>query len=158
MTVAPTGKVLEVASVKDSLDQAAGAVLEAFRSQLISQPGFPSKPVHINDSWLDSSEVSQQTQMGTLSTSIRYSTTLTGSDSVSGKPVWVLKMHIHLAGSIEGGAGSVDGAGDGFVYFSGDSGKEIRSHLEINQTMNVNAPQGAMSMTMKTTTARELLK
>ncbi|HTP13222.1 MAG TPA: hypothetical protein VMM37_06310, partial [Bacteroidota bacterium] len=91
-------------------------------------------------------------------TSIRYSTTLAGSDTVSGKPVWVLRTHIRLVGSIEGGAGTVDGNGDGFVYFSGVLGKEIRSSLEINQTMNVNSPQGAVSMTMKTTTTRELLR
>lgn len=155
--VAPTGRVLDVESLKDNLDQAARAVLEAFRSQLVSQPSFPPGSVRLKDSWQDSSEVTQQTQMGTLATSIRYSTTLTGSDSVSGRLVWVLKTHIRLIGSIEGGVGSVDGTGDGYVYFSGDLGKEIRSSLEINQTLNVNSPQGAVSMTMKTTTTRELL-
>jgi hypothetical protein len=156
--VASTGKVLDVQSVKDSLDQTASAVLETFRSQLMSQPSFSPKPVRINDSWQDSSRITQQTQMGALTTLIKYSTTFTGSDTVSNLRVWVLKMTINLSGSIEGGGGTVDGTGEGSLYFSGEQGREIKSVLDINQTMNVNSPQGSMTMAMKTTTTRELIK
>jgi hypothetical protein len=156
--VASTGKVLDVQSAKDSLDETATAVLEAFRGQLMSQPSYPQKPVNIDDGWLDSTRITQKTQMGVLTTLIKYSTTLTGSDTIAGVRVWVLKMSISLSGSIEGGAGTVDGTGEGTVYFSGDLGKEVKSILDINQSMNVNGPQGSMSMTMKTTTTRELMK
>ncbi len=156
--VAPTGKILSVEAVNDNLDQAARAVLEAFRSQLISQPGFPTTPVRPGDVWQDSSQVTQQTQMGMLTTSIRYSTTLAGTDSVAQLPVWVLKMSINLSGSIEGGAGTVEGKGEGDVYFSNDLGREVKSILVINQAMKVNSPQGSMTMTMKTTTTREIMR
>ncbi len=156
--VASTGKVMAVQSIKDSLDEAAKAVFEALRSQLMSQPSFPARPVGINDSWQDSTKITQQTQMGPLNTVIRYSTTLTGVDTVSGIKVWALKMNISLAGGIEGGSGAVQGSGSGYVYFSTDLGKEIRSTLNIDQTMDINSPQGSMTMTMKTTTTRELIQ
>lgn len=156
--VSSTGKVLEVLSLRDSLDEAASAVLETFRSQLMSQPSLPTKSVRVNDSWQDSSKITQQTQMGSLTTEIKYSTTLKGSDTISAVAVLVLKLRVNLAGSISGGAGTINGTGEGDVYFSGELGKEIKSALDIDQTMDVNSPQGSMTMNMKTTTTRELLK
>ena len=156
--VSSTGKVLEVQAVKDSLDETSKAILEAFRSQLMSQPSFPATPVTINASWHDSTTLIQQTQMGTLTTEIKYSTALVGSDTIAGVKVRVLKMNMSLSGAIEGGAGTISGTGGGNVYFSDESGKEMKSTLDVDQTMNMNSPRGSMTMTMKTTTTRELMK
>ena len=156
--LSPTGKVFAVLSLKDSLDEAATMIFEAFRSQLMSQPGLPAKPVRMNESWQDSSRMTQQTQIGSLTTEIKYVTILKGTDTISAAPVLVLNMKMSLSGSISGGAGTINGTGDGVTYFSRDLGKEIRSVLNIDQTMDMNSPQGSMTMNMKTTTTKELLR
>ncbi|HEY6951205.1 MAG TPA: hypothetical protein VI758_02290, partial [Bacteroidota bacterium] len=68
ITVAATGKVLDVQPVNDSVDAATKQAVDVLRKQLMAQTGYPPRTVRINESWDDSINVSQETQMGALTT------------------------------------------------------------------------------------------
>jgi len=112
----------------------------------------------MNAPWQDSVSFSQPTQMGAINTTIRYSTSLTGSDTVSDTDVKVLERTIDLSGELGQGAGTLKGNGKGNIYFSDVIGKEIMSTMTIEQTLDVTTAQGPVSMSMKISTRRELLK
>ncbi|HEY6953134.1 MAG TPA: hypothetical protein VI758_12070, partial [Bacteroidota bacterium] len=88
----------------------------------------------------------------------RYTTRVAGSDTVLNTVVRVMDRAVRITGAIEGGNGSLKGGGNGRTYFSTVLGKEIRSTMNMDQTMDMNTPQGPFSMKMKVSTSRELMK
>jgi len=158
VTVTATGKILDAQSTGDTSDATAKDAVDVLRRQLMTQPSYPSTAITMNKPWDDSATFSQATQIGTITSNIRYSTTLTGSDRIRDTEVKVLERTVDVSGTISNDAGRLKGTGNGNIYFSDVLGKEIRSTLTIQQTMDMVTPQGSLKMDMKISTTRELLK
>jgi hypothetical protein len=158
INVAPTGKVLDARPMSDTVDTAVKQAVEILRQQLMTQASYPVGAVRMSESWRDSASFSQPTQMGTITSNIKYSTKLTGSDRILENDVKVLERTMDMTGELGEGAGSLKGSGKGNIYFSVALGKEIMSTMAMTQSMDMVTPQGPFSMNMKITTRRELLK
>ena len=158
VSMATTGKVLDARPMSDTADATVIQAVDILRKQLMTQPSYPATAIKMDETWADSATFSQATQMGTITTNIRYSTKLTGSDRKLDTDVKVLERTIDVSGDLSGGAGSLKGNGKGNIYFSDFLGKEIMSTMAIEQTMDMVTPQGPFSMKMKISTKRELLK
>jgi hypothetical protein len=158
VTMATTGKVLDAQPMSDTADATVVQAVDILRKQLMTQAGYPVTAIKMDETWQDSASLSQATQMGTITTTIRYSTKLTGSDRMLDTDVKVLERTVDLSGELGGGAGTIKGNGKGNIYFSDALGREILSTMTIDQTMDMVTPQGPFSMNMKISTKRELLK
>ncbi len=158
ISVATTGKVLDARPLSDTVDAATKQSVGILRQQLMTQASYPVGPVRMNEPWRDSSAFSQPTQMGTITSTIKYTTKLTGSDKVLSTDVKVLERTMDMVGELGEGTGSLKGSGKGNIYFSETLGKEIMSTMAMTQSMDMVTPQGPFSMSMKISTQRELLK
>jgi hypothetical protein len=158
VTVATTGKMLDARPVRDTADATVNQAVDILRKQLLADPGYPATTIILNEPWQDSTSFSQASQMGSITTNIKYSTRLTGVDKISDIDVNVLERTVDVSGQIGDSVGTLKGNGKGNIYFSGILGKETMSTMTIDQTMNMLTPQGPFSMTMKISTKRELLK
>jgi hypothetical protein len=158
VTVAANGKVLDARPVSDTADATVVQAVDILRKQLMTQACYPETAVAVNNLWWDSATYSQSTQMGTITSTIRYSTKLAGSDRVLDTDVRVLERTMDVSGELGNGTGTLKGNGKGNVYFSDTLGKEIMSTMAIEQTMDMVTPQGPFNMSMKISTRRELLK
>lgn len=158
ITVATTGKIRNVRPASDSADAAIKAAVEILRNQLMNQPSYPEKSVTPYVPWVDSATFSQASQMGLVQSNIKYTTMLQGVDTVAGTIVKVLERSVDVSGDIGDNAGTLKGTGTGNVYFSAELGKEIMSTMTLNQSIDMVTPQGPMSVAMKISTKRELLK
>jgi hypothetical protein len=158
VSVAATGKVLDARPMSDTADATVSQAVGILRQQLMTQASYPATAVKSNDLWWDSATYSQATQMGTITSTIRYSTKLIGSDTVLNTDVRVLERTMDVSGELGDGAGSLKGSGKGNIYFSDVLGKEIMSTMAIEQTMDMVTAQGPFNMSMKISTKRELLK
>jgi hypothetical protein len=95
------------------------------------QPGFPARPPRMTVTCKDSSKISQETQMGTMVTDLKTTTTLMGLDKILGYDVAVLKVSVAVAGELGVGMGYIKETGRGNSFFSDVAGKEIRSFVDM---------------------------
>ena len=158
ITVAATGKMLEIQPADDSADTSAKEAVEILRKQLSTQPSYPTATLTKNVPWEDSATFSQTTQLGLITSHIKYFTELVGVDTISNTDVKVLQRTVSIAGEIGDGAGTLKGSGKGNIYFSDVLGKEIVSTMNMEESIDVVTPQGPFSMAMKISTKRELLR
>jgi len=158
ITVAATGKMLDIRPISDSASESEKAAVEILRKQLATQPSYPATALALNVPWEDSVTFSQATQMGSITSNIRYSTKLVGEDTVASNDVKVLERSVTIAGEIGDGAGTLKGSGRGNIYFSDVLGKEIMSTMLLDESIAMDTPQGPFSMAMKVSTKKELLR
>ena len=158
VSIAATGKVLDAQPITDTVAASVKQSVGFMRKQLMTQASFPATAVKLNQTWHDSSTYSQPSQMGTITSTIIFSTKLTGSDKIEDTDVKVLERTMEMSGQISEGGGTLKGSGKGNVYFSETLGKDLKSNLEMTQTMDMVTPQGPFAMNMKISTKKELLK
>jgi hypothetical protein len=152
------GKVLDVSAGKDITDELTKQIVEGSRKQLLASSGFPSKALKLKESWKDSAKVSMETQNGLMTTELKTTTSLIGFDKVLGYDVAVLKVAMEITGELGAGMGYIKGTGRGNTFFSDITGKEIRRFIDMDQTVDMNTPQGSMTLTIKASQKKELIK
>lgn len=158
ITMAATGKMLDVQPASDTADAAMQKAVEILRQQLMNQPSYPAGTLTMNVPWLDSASFSQTTQMGLITSNIKYTTKFTGVDTIAGTNVKLLERTVDINGDIGDNAGALKGTGKGNIYFSDILGKEFMSTMTLDESIDMVTPQGPFSMAMKISTKRELLK
>lgn len=158
ITMTATGKVLDAQPTGDTTNAAVKTAVGILRKQLMTQPSYPATILTLNVPWIDSTTFTQETQMGPITTNIKYLTKFTGVDTISNIAVKVLERTVGVTGDIGDRAGTLKGAGRGNILFSDILGKEIKSTMTLDESMDMVTPQGPFSMAMKISTKRELLK
>jgi hypothetical protein len=158
LTLDKYGKVLDAAPVEAPTEAVAKQMTDAMAQQFKNSPAFPAKKLKIGDSWNDEMTNNQATPSGTLTTTIKMTTTLEKLDKLNGTDVAVLKVSGSISGELGAGMGTITGSVTGSRYFAYKLGHELQSVTEMNQTMDITTPQGNMVMETKLKQERERIK
>lgn len=158
LTLDKYGKVLEAVPVEAPTDAVGKQMTDAMSQQFKNSPAFPAKKLKIGDSWNDEMTNNQPTPSGTLTTTIKLTTTLEKFDKLNGIDVAVLKVSGSITGELGAGMGTITGTVNGVRQFAHKLGHELQSVTEMNQTMDIATPQGNMVMETKLKQERERLK
>ncbi len=152
------GKVLDASPVEPPTDAVGKQMTDAMAQQFKNSPGLPAKKVKIGDSWNDEMTNNQPTPSGTLTTTIKLTTTFDKLDKVNGTDVAVLKVTGTISGELGAGMGTITGTVSGSRHFAYKIGQELQSVMEMDQTMDITTPQGNMTMQTKMKQERERIK
>lgn len=158
LTIDRTGKVIDAAPVEPPTDAMSKQLTDAMAQQFKGNPGLPTKKVKVGESWNDEVTNNQPTPSGTLTTTIKMTTTLDKLDKLNGTDVAVLKISGSLSGELGAGMGTITGTVSGVRHFAYKLGHELKSVLEMSQTMDIATPQGNMVMETKLKQERERTK
>jgi hypothetical protein len=158
LKIDPYGKITDAAPVEPPTDAVGKQMTDAMAEQFKSSPGLPSHPVKIGESWNDEMTNNQPTPSGTLTTTIKLTTTFEKLDKLKGTDVAVLKITGTITGELGAGMGTITGTVTGSRHFAHKLGQELQSVMEMDQTMDITTPQGNMTMQTKMKQERERIK
>ncbi len=158
LTIDKYGKVVDASPVEAPTDAISQQMTASMAQQFKNNPGFPAKKVKVGDSWSDEVTNNQPTPSGTLTTTIKLTTTLEKLDKVNGIDVAVMKVNGTLSGELGAGMGTITGTVTGSRHFAYKLGYEMQSVTETEQTMDIATPQGNMVMQTKLRQERERMK
>jgi hypothetical protein len=153
-----SGKVLEAEPVEAPTDAMGKQLTDAMTQQFKSSPGLPTKKLKVGESWNDEVTNNQPTPNGTLTTTIKLTTTLEKLEKRNGIDVALLKISGTISGELGAGMGTITGTVTGGRTFAYKQGYEVQSVMEMNQTMDIATPQGNMVMETKLKQERERIK
>lgn len=158
LTIDKYGKVVDASPVEAPTDAISQQMTAAMAQQFKNSPGFPAKKLKAGDSWNDEMTNNQPTPSGTLTTTIKLTTTLEKFDKLNGTDVAVMKVSGTVNGELGAGMGTITGTVTGSRHFAYKLGYELQSLTEMDQTMDIATPQGNMVMETKLRQEKERMK
>lgn len=158
LTIDATGKVLDAVVSEEPKDDAAKKLTTARAAQFKNESGFPAKALKVGETWDNSSTVNQDMQMGKMTVTTKTTMTYTGMEKVDGVDAAVIAVAGTISGEIGAGMGVISGRVIGKRYFAVKEGYELKVTADVEQSFDIQTPQGSMVVNQKMTQLKEKMK